>query len=197
MLRHLGLLQQCAVIENALLYTLEQGVHTGDFGSKDTEAVGTTAFAQAIISNFGHTPKHNPKQAKANIPYTSTINALQQHPMLVTSNTLPLHIIGADVFVHSTQQPNEVAELCLQHVGHTYNLATISNRGTQVWPTGSKFTNLINQYRCRFESKDATPLQQADIIALYQQVAQSFTVCSIEILNMQDGKKMYSLAQGQ
>ncbi|MEJ0081236.1 MAG: isocitrate/isopropylmalate family dehydrogenase [Puia sp.] len=34
MLRHLGFMQNAAVIENALLYTLEQGVHTGDFGDK-------------------------------------------------------------------------------------------------------------------------------------------------------------------
>ena len=34
MLRHLGLTENAAIIENALLYTLEQGVHTGDFGDK-------------------------------------------------------------------------------------------------------------------------------------------------------------------
>ena len=27
-------MENAAVIENALLYTLEQGVHTGDFGDK-------------------------------------------------------------------------------------------------------------------------------------------------------------------
>src|ERR687893_2495023 len=34
MLRHLGLLENAAVIENALLFTLETGVRTGDFGDK-------------------------------------------------------------------------------------------------------------------------------------------------------------------
>src|SRR5437763_6301618 len=34
MLRHLGLMEVAAIIENALLYTLEKGVHTGDFGDK-------------------------------------------------------------------------------------------------------------------------------------------------------------------
>src|SRR5687768_17940795 len=48
MLRHLGLTENAAVIENALLYTLEQGIHTGDFGDKKIPAVNTTQFAQAI-----------------------------------------------------------------------------------------------------------------------------------------------------
>src|SRR5207237_5521788 len=34
MLRHLGLMKSAETIENALLYTLEKGVRTGDFGDK-------------------------------------------------------------------------------------------------------------------------------------------------------------------
>ena len=49
------------VIENALLYTLESGVHTGDFGDKTKASVNTTEFAEAIIGNFGKTPKINAK----------------------------------------------------------------------------------------------------------------------------------------
>ena len=55
MLRHLGLMENAAVIENALLYTLEQGIHTGDFGDKNIPGKNTTEFAQAIINNFGKT----------------------------------------------------------------------------------------------------------------------------------------------
>src|SRR5688500_19994209 len=32
MLQHLGLTENAGIIENALLFTLESGVHTGDFG---------------------------------------------------------------------------------------------------------------------------------------------------------------------
>src|SRR6187431_1678159 len=46
MLRHLGYLQNAAVIENALLYTLETGIHTGDFGDKTIPSVNTPAFAE-------------------------------------------------------------------------------------------------------------------------------------------------------
>jgi isocitrate dehydrogenase len=76
-------------------------------------------------------------------------------------------------------------------------LVTISNRGTQVWPTGSVFTNLVNQYLLRFETENATPLTQSDIIHLYSALAKNFQISSVEILNMWGDKKAYSLAQGQ
>src|ERR1700742_382355 len=72
MLRHLGLMENAAVIENALLYTLEQGIHTGDFGDKGTPALNTTAFAAAIIGNFGRTPEHGARPILPNMPVTQT-----------------------------------------------------------------------------------------------------------------------------
>jgi len=53
MLRHLGMMSKAAMIENALLYTLESGIHTGDFGDKSTPSLNTTQFTQAIIDHFG------------------------------------------------------------------------------------------------------------------------------------------------
>src|SRR6476620_1739045 len=62
MLRHLGFMENASTIENALLYTLESGVHTGDFGDKSIPAVNTTAFADYILSNFGKPPAMNAKE---------------------------------------------------------------------------------------------------------------------------------------
>src|SRR5690349_19444499 len=56
MLRHLGYMASASNIENALLYTLESGVHTGDFGDKSIPSVNTTQFADAIVGNFGKRP---------------------------------------------------------------------------------------------------------------------------------------------
>jgi isocitrate dehydrogenase len=56
MLRHLGLMEHADNIENALLCTLEQGKHTGDFGDKTTASLNTTDFANAIIANLGNKP---------------------------------------------------------------------------------------------------------------------------------------------
>jgi isocitrate dehydrogenase len=46
-------MESAAVIENSLLFTLEQGQHTGDFGDKTKPSLNTTEFADAIIANFG------------------------------------------------------------------------------------------------------------------------------------------------
>ncbi|HXL55960.1 MAG TPA: isocitrate/isopropylmalate family dehydrogenase, partial [Chitinophagaceae bacterium] len=73
MLRHMGLMQSAAIIENALLYTLELGIHTGDFGDKSTPSLNTTAYAEAIINNFGKTPELGAKPMLPDMAATQTI----------------------------------------------------------------------------------------------------------------------------
>jgi len=197
MLRHLGLMQSAGRIENALLYTLEQGMRTGDFGDRSKPALNTTEFANGIISNFGKTPGQGAKPVMEDMPITQTTFRLEKNPLIMTKEMEDETIVGVDMFIESAEQPSEVAEKCLKHTLDLFKLVTISNRGTQVWPKGSIFTNLINQYRCRFESVGDAPLSQTDIIELYKRLAVDFKVCSTEILNMWGGKKAYSLAQGQ
>jgi isocitrate dehydrogenase len=197
MLRHLGLMKSASTIENALLYTLEQGVRTGDFGDKSKPALNTTEFAQAIIDNFGKQPQHNPRPMLQDMPVTPTVFKLEKNPMLISQEMENEQIVGVDLFVESAEQPTAVADKCLKHTGPLFKLVTISNRGTQVWPKGSVFTNLVNQYRCRFESIGDEPVTQTDVMELQKRVAADFRICSSELLNMWDGKKAYSLAQGQ
>jgi isocitrate dehydrogenase len=197
MLRHLGLMGNAAIIENALLYTLEQGVHTGDFGDKRTPALNTTDFAQAIIDNFGKTPQFMAKPLLPNMPVTQTAFRLARNEMMVTEETQKEFIVGVDLFIESSEQPEVIAKKCQRHAGVKFNLINISNRGTQVWPTGSVYTNLVNQYNVRFESIDGSPLNQQDVLGLYVSLSGDFKICSSELLNMWGGKKAYSLAQGQ
>lgn len=197
MLRHMGFMQNAAVIENALLYTLEQGHHTGDFGDKKTKALNTTEFAEMIIKNFGQTPKVNAKELLPNKPVTPTVFILEKNPMLVSVELENEKIIGVDMFIESGEQPDFIAQKCLRHGGVKFKLINISNRGTQIWPSGSKFTNLVNLYNARFESIDGLPLNQQDIIGLYVSLSGDFKISSLELLNMWGEKKAYSLAQGQ
>ena len=197
MLRHLGYMQNAAVIENALLYTLEQGIHTGDFGDKSKPALNTTQFADAIIGNFGKQPKINGKPLLPNMPATPTHFKLEKNPMLVSKEMEEETIAGVDMFIESDEQPEVIAKKCQRHAGVKFNLISVSNRGTQVWPTGSVFTNLVNQYNVRFESIDESPLNQQDIIGLYVSLSGNFKICSLELLNKWGDKKAYSLAQGQ
>jgi len=197
MLLHVGLTENAGMIENALLYTLESGVHTGDFGDKSKPSFNTTQFAEAIIANLGKKPKFNAKPVVPNMPGTPTPFKLQQNAMMVTKGTVAENIIGVDMFIESEEQPQVIAQKCQRHAGVKFNLVNISNRGTQVWPTGSVYTNLVNQYNVRFETLDGSPLNQVDIIGLYVSLSGNFKICSLELLNAWGEKKAYSLAQGQ
>jgi isocitrate dehydrogenase len=197
MLRHLGLTENAAVIENALLYTLEQGIRTGDFGDRSKTALNTTDFAAAIISNFGKTPAQGAKEFIANKPGTPAPFKLSQNAMMVSYEGENEKIVGVDMFIESSEQPERIAQKCLHHGGLKFKLLSISNRGTQVWPTGSKYTNLVNQYNLRFEALNEQALTQQDIIGLYVSLSADFKICSLELLNMWGTQKGYSLAQGQ
>lgn len=197
MLRHLGFMEHAAEIENALLYTLEQGIHTGDFGDRSIASKNTTEFAAAIIANFGKKPAQGAKPSLPNMPVTPTVFKLEKNPLIMTKEMEEETIVGVDLFIESMEQPTVVAEKCLKHTLDIFKLVTLSNRGTQVWPKGSVFTNLVNQYNARFESVGDAPLTQTDVIELQRRLAKDFKICSSELLNMWGEKKAYSLAQGQ
>jgi isocitrate dehydrogenase len=197
MLRHLGLMKSASTIENALLYTLEQGIRTGDFGDRTKPALNTTQFAEAIIGNFGKQPQHNPRPSLDDMPVTPTVFKLEKNPMLESADLQEEKIVGVDLFLESNEEHHLVAEKCLQLTGDLFKLVTISNRGTQVWPKGSVFTNLVNQYTCRFESVSEIAVTQTDILELQKRIAAEFKICSTELLNSWGDKKAYSLAQGQ
>ena len=81
-----------------------------------------------------------------------------------------------------------------------FKLTMISSRGTQIWPTGSRFTECVDYYRVRFELRDinnAPSLGQGPTISLLDRVAEKFGVTDFQPLKHFDGKPGYSLAQGQ
>lgn len=197
MLQHLGLTENAGVIENALLFTLESGVHTGDFGDKNKPSVNTTQFAEAIIGNFGKLPHVNPKPLVPNKPGTPAPLKLEKNAMMISLEIGQEKIVGVDLFIASEEQPDVIAKKCQRHAGVKFKLVSISNRGTQVWPTGSVYTNLVNQYNVRFEAIDEDPLNQQDILGLYVSLSGNFHICSSELLLMWGDKRAYSLAQGQ
>lgn len=197
LLQHIGLYETASMIENALLYTLESGTHTGDFGNQETPASNTTAFAEAIINNFGKKPANNPKPSLIDQPSSCTVLHLDHNAMMETPGEVAEKITGVDMFIESNLQPEELAQKCLRHAGVKFKLVSISNRGTQVWPTGSKYTNLVNQYNARFESIDDLSLNQQDVIGLYVSLSGDFKICSLELLNTFGDKRAYSVAQGQ
>lgn len=198
MLRHIGLTEHAAMIENSLLAALESGLHTSDFGADKKSAVNTKLYTDTIIEKFGEMPVH----AK---PAVGLHNSLRlQHKdsplknILIQSGIVKTQLLaGVDLFVEFSEQPAELAALIQRLTSDHYNLSTISNRGTQVWPTGSVYTNCVNQFRVRLEKKNAASPSQEDIFNTCILLSKHIRICSTEMLLEIDGKKAYSMAQGQ
>jgi len=196
MLRFLGFSKNAADIENALLYTLEQGVHTGDFGNKSVPSSNTNSFVDAIIDNLGKVPANG--GVFSNPDFETRVSHLQpiKNKLTVTKN-IQEEMIGVDVFVEARVQPNELAEMAKKVLTDNFELVMISNRGTQVWPTGSIYTELVNEYRVRFEKKAGKNITQKELLHIAADFSELAKVCSVEFLMNFDGKIGYTLAQGQ
>ena len=111
------------------------------------------------------------------------------------------HVVGCDLYLDTSLSPLALAEEMQRACADgPFKLTLISNRGTQVWPTGSVYTEVADYFRVRFELKDGvTPgtFGQSRTIALLDKIAESHIVGSYELLRTYEGVKGYSLAQGQ
>lgn len=202
MLRHIGLTRAAAQIENALLHTLESGVHTGDVRGEGAP-VGTREFAEAVAANLGKVPsgrEARPVPESESVRYSPPARP-QVNRLMRTYETTTSEVCGCDIYIDTLIPPHELAAR-LQHISAhgPFKLTMISNRGTQVWPSGSVYTEVVDYYRVRFELRDPDLLGtmgQAPAINLLDRVAEKFIVTDFQPLRMYDGKAGYSLAQGQ
>ncbi len=194
MLSHLGQPEVAELIQNAWLYTIEDGVHTADIYDPAVSKlkVGTRAFAQAVIGNLGLAPKHLPAvdltaQGPIKLPvYKRRPSALKE-------------LVGVDVFVQCDEtDPLLVAGLLQRLNTPKLNLTMITNRGIMVWPRGFSETFCTDHWRCRFEAVvPGTLIARQEVVALLDRaVDQGLDTIKTENLYAFDGEIGYSLAQG-
>lgn len=194
MLVHIGEYETATRIHNAWLRTLEDGVFTYDI-AKDRPSVGTMEFAQAVVDRLGKLPE----QLKA-IDYTTAEQQQQsepKQPAAVEIQKRELH--GVDVTIYNEDlSPDELGSQVEQLTEGAFELVMIDNRGVKVYPDGFPETFCSDQWRCRFERKDGTSVDQADIRNLLQRVEEAgFEWANVQKLYMFDGEIVYSLGQGQ
>jgi len=199
LLRHVGLLGAAARIENALLASLEQGVRTGDFGDAAKPALGTMDFVGEVARRLGQKPASMAAVPEAEDrvtfkPPVKPFSAAAVH----TFGAGTTEVVGADVYLDAGESCGELAKHLQEIAKDTpFRLKLISNRGTQVWPTGSVYTDCVDYWRARFERADGARVEQPQTIDLLQRVAARYTVCSYELLRTFNGKPGFSMAQGQ
>lgn len=129
MLRYLEEFATADLIENALLYTLEEGrVLTGDVVGYDRGAK-TTEYTEAIIQNLGKTPRKTQVRGYKPFRLPQVDGAIA--PIVPRSR----RVVGVDVFVETNLLPEALGK-ALEDLaaGTPFRLKMISNRGTQVYP---------------------------------------------------------------
>ena len=195
MLNHIGQGEVATIIQNAWLVTLEQGIHTKDIFKAGTskKLVGTREFAQAVVGNIGQIPS----QLK---PINYSANYALQLPRYVRKSPAKKQLTGVDLFVHwPGENPVELASYLKQIEASDISLQMITNRGVKVWPDGFEETFCTDHWRCRFEKiSGKSEFSNLDIIKLMQNAAATrLDVIKTENLYEFDGKRSYSLGQGQ
>ena len=187
MLRHLGLVQHAETIETALETVLLQ-INSRKQFDEPVPVFRTDSFSEQMCNAISELP------IAAGQAQRLTPAVRKESRMFVSPAPEQTSVMGVDVFLESSLAPKALAE-DLQSFGGALQLKMISNRGTQVWPTGSIYTDCINHYRVRFQAD--RPVSQADVLNIMSQVAQHYPLCGSEWLKQLDGKDGFSLAQGQ
>ncbi len=202
MLRHVGLLEQAATIENALFVSLESGVHTADFGAGPGSALGTLRYAESIARNLGRNPSSREAAAvPPNAPSFERPPRPRANTLLRTFETTRGVYVGCDIYINTVLNQQELAQKLRGLATHTpFELTMMSSRGTQIWPLGSVYTEVVDYCRARFELRDmsmAESIGQGAIVNLVRKVGEKFEIASYSPLKLYDGQRGYSLAQGQ
>ena len=196
MLRHLELVKYAQVIEDALGQTLERMLVPAPTGEPLA-------------------PFHTERFVEEMVDAVSDVEILDVAPPVIERNTPEMIrmfesetstkpvLRGVDVFLDTNLQPEQLAVELMFSAGSAASesrgrleLQMISNRGTQVWPSHSVFTDCVNHYRARFMAPQGEA-NMNEILALLARLNEGFDVCSVEWLRDLDGRVGYSLAQGQ
>jgi isocitrate dehydrogenase len=193
MLNHIGQQDVAELIKNSWSCVIEKGIHTEDIFNKDIskKLVGTAEFAKAVIDNLGEKP-----QKLHSVEYSREVK-LNIQPYVRKKESVKV-LKGVDVFVDwKGKNPTELAEK-LQILNNKIQLKMITNRGVKVWPEGFEETFLTDHWRCRFEVENGHPASKAAIPDLmFQALLHNIDIIKTENLYEFDGKKGYSLGQGQ
>lgn len=183
-------------IQNALLKTLEDGIHTGDIyeAGKSKVKAGTRQFTDAVIERLGKKPeKFRPVELNHNAKPIRI--KLDEH------KSLEKVLVGTDIFLDWSQSDMNPAVLgdLISGIKHpALKLDMISNRGVVVYPSGHPSTFCTSHWRCRFKSTSVSGLNYSHLLSLQQML----NVAGLEIIKTENlytfnGKTAYSISQGE
>lgn len=192
MLVHIDQPQTAALIHNAWLKTIEEGIHTYDIFREKTskQKVGTKEFAQAVVQRLGQNPQTLPA-----VHYTTPKHI---HGHYKNRPVAHKDLVGIDVFVQWNGETNALAEKLKEIAAPELKLTMISNRGVKVWPTLLPETSCVDCWRCRFMKMTAESLDYSQINHLLDRLAKkNIGVTQTQYLFNFDQKPGYTLSQDE
>lgn len=194
MLVHLGQGAVAAKIQNALLKTLEDGIHTGDIYKEGISVmkVDTDGFEAAVIERLGQNP--------TKFPVVQLSEAKPIKIKLKPTKPAQMDLVGVDVFLNYTdsdRNPDTLGETMETLSTERLKLKVISNRGVQVYPNGKPETFKSDHWTVRFKATNDT-VTHNDIIELLGRINQAgLHFIKTENLYFVNGERAYTLAQGE
>ena len=204
MLVHVRQSSAAARLHNAWLKTVEDGLRTAELSGPDGgRAVGTEAFAEAVIERMGHGPRR-----LRSVEYRDTPQPRRTPPPLYERKApAAKSIVGVDVFVHAADATPDYLAGRLATLAHQprpagFSLQMITNRGVKVWPGGFPETFCTDHWRCRFVGVDGAgeprSVSHAEVVnLLHNLMDDGLDFIKTEHLCTFDGLPGYALGQGQ
>ncbi len=193
MLRHLGEFEAAALMENAVIATLEEGKAMTRDVVGDEKQAGTIGYTDEIIKNLGKTPK----EWKVREYRPITLPQLPPDPDYVKVTTR--QVCGVDIFLESNSDKVTLGQgLETLAEGREVYLKMVDSRGTKVYPPNDVLTDVVDAWRARFMLRDdAGELRDAQILDLLQAVGQEHSWVHVEKLQRFDGEDGFTKAQGE
>ena len=195
MLSHLNLTKESALIQNAFLKTLEDGLHTYDIyrSGCSRKKVGTKEFGRAVEDRLGE----QPRALKPAVYSKGERHSLIGGKGSVSDNfkTEKKQFVGVDVFIDGVfENPSTLACRLQKLEGSLFKLESLSSRGIAFWPGALPRSDSADHWCCRFTAKtQETALSQKDIIDLLTRLTEDGQDCiKTENLYNFDGKPGFS-----
>ncbi|MDP5110474.1 MAG: NADP-dependent isocitrate dehydrogenase [Rickettsiaceae bacterium] len=194
MLVHIGQGDIAATIENAWKKTIEDGVHTVDIYNEgaSTKKVGTKEFAQEVVLRLGKKP------SKLKVASYSTSAPRTKDFSYTIDNSEEKTLVGVDIFVDIyAKSAEDVARKVNVLDAGKMVMKTISSKGLKVWPRDDEYLLESDHWCCRF-MPDSGTIAHADIASLLEKFVEAeIDFVKVENLYEFNGKRGYSLAQGE
>jgi isocitrate dehydrogenase len=200
MLRHLGQGAAAAAIEDAVLFTLEEGrAVTQDLarqtGGDVEHAASTTGFTDQVIANLGRQATSVPVRGRVSDDTVEPRPEWSYGPERYAAMSRSL--VGADVMVESDLAVDDLGADLARLAGEAFRLSMLESRGTKVYPPTGLSVDGVRWFRGRFVAADGREPSETDLVELLGRIAARHRWTEVLRLQSFESEPGYTKAQGE